>query len=67
MQDCKVNILGTEYKIYNRNEKNDPLLDEKMRDGYTDFSTHEIVLCNKKMIVSCKIMKLTKRLFSGTK
>ena len=48
MQDCKVNILGTEYKIYNRNEKNDPLLDEKMRDGYTDFSTHEIVLCNKK-------------------
>lgn len=48
MQDCKVNILGTEYKIYNRNEKDDPLLDGKMRDGYTDFSTHEIVLCNKK-------------------
>ena len=48
MQDCKVNILGTEYRIYNRNEKDDPLLDEKMRDGYTDFSTHEIVLCNKK-------------------
>lgn len=48
MQDCKVNILGTEYRIYNRNEKDDPLLDEKMRDGYTDFSIHEIVLCNKK-------------------
>lgn len=48
MQDCKVNILGTEYTITHRNEKEDPLLDGKCRDGYTDFSTHEIVICNKK-------------------
>lgn len=48
MQDCKVSILETEYKVYNRNEKDDPLLDGKMRDGYTDFSAHEIILCNQK-------------------
>lgn len=48
MKDCTVNILGTEYKIYHRNEKEDELLDEKYRDGYTDNSTHEIVICNKK-------------------
>lgn len=46
MKDCKVNILGTEYAIYNRDEKDNPLLE--MRDGYTDCSTHEIVLCNKR-------------------
>lgn len=48
MQDCKVNILGTEYMIFNRNEKDDPLLDGQSRDGYTDISMHQIVLCNKK-------------------
>lgn len=48
MKDCTVNILGTEYKIYHRNEKEDELLDGKYRDGYTDNSTHEIVICNKK-------------------
>ena len=48
MQDCKVNILGTEYSVFNRNEKDDPLLDGKLRYGYTDYSTHEIVLCNKR-------------------
>lgn len=48
MHDCKVNILGTEYNIFFRNEKEDPLLDGKYRDGYTDNSTHNIVVCNKK-------------------
>lgn len=48
MQDCKVNILGTEYSIFFRNEKDDELLNGKCRDGYTDHSTHEIIVCNKK-------------------
>lgn len=29
MENLTVNILGTEYKIYFRNEKDDDLLDEK--------------------------------------
>lgn len=48
MKDCKVNILGTEYSIYFRNEKDDELLNGKYRDGYTDHSAHEIIVCNKK-------------------
>lgn len=48
MKDCTVNILGTEYKIYHRDEKEDELLDGKYRDGYTDISNHEIIICNKK-------------------
>ena len=48
MKDCKVNILGTEYAIYHRNEKDDANLDGKCRDAYTDNSTHEIIICNKK-------------------
>ena len=52
MQDCKVNILGTEWEIVQRDEKSDVNLDGKFRDGYTDISTHTIVICNKKMIVS---------------
>ena len=48
MKDCTVNILGIEYKIYHRDEKEDDLLDGKYRDGYTDISNHEIIICNKK-------------------
>ena len=48
MENLTVNILGTEYKIYFRNEKDDDLLDGKGRDGYTDMSAHEIIVCNKK-------------------
>ena len=48
MQDCKVNILGTEWEVVQRDEKSDENLDGKFRDGYTDFSTHMIVICNKK-------------------
>ena len=48
MENLTVNILGTEYKIYFRNEKDDVLLDGKGRDGYTDMSAHEIIVCNKK-------------------
>lgn len=47
MENMTVNILGTEYKIYFRNEKDDDLLDGKGRDGYTDMSAHEIIVCNK--------------------
>lgn len=48
MQDCKVDILGTEWSIYFRDEKDDERLLDKCRDGYTDISTREIVICNKK-------------------
>ena len=40
MQDCKVNILGAEWEIVQRDEKADVNLDGKFRDGYTDISTH---------------------------
>jgi len=48
MRDCKVNILGTEYSIFFQNEKDDELLDGKGRDECTDYSAHEIIVCNKK-------------------
>lgn len=48
MRDCKVNILGSEWEIVQRDEKEDVNLDGKFCDGYTDFSTHTIVICNKK-------------------
>lgn len=48
MQDCKVNILGVEWEIVQRDEKADVNLDGKFRDGYTDVSTRTIVICNKK-------------------
>ena len=48
MEKQTVNILGTEYTIECRNEKDDENLDGKFRDGYTDNSTNEIVICNKK-------------------
>lgn len=38
----KVNILGTEYTILRRTEKEDPKLEGK--DGYTDSSTKEIIV-----------------------
>lgn len=42
MQDCKVNILGTEYKVLFRDEKDKPKL--KNADGYMDQSIKEIVV-----------------------
>lgn len=42
MENRKVNILGTEYKIIYGNCKEIPELKEM--DGYTDSSTHEIVV-----------------------
>jgi hypothetical protein len=48
MEDVKIDVLGTEYAIHYRNEHDDPLLDGKCRDGYTDNSAHEIVICNQK-------------------
>lgn len=43
MQDCKVNILGTEYTIQQKNVSDDLLLEEK--DGYCDSTTKSIVTC----------------------
>ena len=42
MQDCKVNILGTEYEIKCGNEEKYPSLEGL--DGYCDSSTKEIVV-----------------------
>lgn len=42
MQDCKVNILGTEYKVLFHKEKDDLKL--KNSDGYIDHSIKEIVV-----------------------
>ena len=42
MQDCKVNILGTEYKVLFREEKDKPKL--KHCDGYIDHSIKDIVV-----------------------
>lgn len=67
MKDTIINVLGTEYFIHYRNEEDDSLLSGKCRDGYTDNSTHEIVICNKKKIVSCKIMRITRKVFLGMK
>lgn len=42
MNDRKVNILGTEYTIKEQSQKENCMLDS--RDGYTDWSTREIVV-----------------------
>ena len=42
MQDCKVSILGTEYSIFFKDEKDDPKL--KNCDGYMDGSVKRIVV-----------------------
>lgn len=42
MQDCKVNILGSEWNVKFGNEKEYPNLTNV--DGYTDLSTREIVV-----------------------
>ena len=42
MNDRKVNILGTEYIVKERALAEDELLDS--RDGYTDWTTREIVV-----------------------
>ena len=46
MQDCKVNILGTEYSIKFGDEGKYPSLEGI--DGYCDSSTKEIVVDNMK-------------------
>lgn len=42
MENCKVNILGTEYKIIFKNIEDDKNLEDA--DGYTDPSAYEIVV-----------------------
>lgn len=42
MQDCKANILGTEYQILFRRENIDPKL--KTADGYIDCTVKKIVI-----------------------
>ena len=48
MLGCKVNILGTEWNIEFKSQKDDPLLETK--DGYTDESTKKIVVDNMDVI-----------------
>ena len=45
MQDCKVNVLGTEYQI-RFDDYNSPELKDKGRFGYTFFDEHLIVCVN---------------------
>jgi hypothetical protein len=42
MNDCTVNILGTEYSIKFREPSNDKMLEDA--DGYTDYTSKEIVM-----------------------
>lgn len=44
----KVNVLGTEYTIRYCEEEEHVLLKGKYRDGCTDNSTKEIIICEKK-------------------
>lgn len=48
MENRTVNILGTEYKIIMCNEEEHELLNGKFRDGCTDNTTKEILVCEKK-------------------
>lgn len=48
MKCSKVNIMGTEYTIKYCEEKEHPLLNGKNRDGCTDCSAKEIIICEKK-------------------
>ena len=48
MENCKVNVLGTEYTIRIVKETESELLNGKFRDGCTDESKHEILICEKK-------------------
>lgn len=48
MQDCKVNILGTEWNIEFKSQNDDPMLSDK--DGYTDESIKKIVVDNMDVI-----------------
>lgn len=62
MQDCKVNILGTEYSIKFGNENDYPSLNGI--DGYCDSSTKEIVVDDMK---KRKVKLEQKETFQNTK
>ena len=46
MQDCKVNILGTEYQIKKKAYKDEPAFEKRGIDGYCDSYIHLIVYCD---------------------
>lgn len=48
MENRKINILGTEWKIVICKEEESELLNGKRRDGCTDNSTRTIWICEKK-------------------
>lgn len=48
MENRKINILGTEWKIVTCKEEESELLNGKRRDGCTDDSTRTIWICEKK-------------------
>ena len=59
MQDCKVNILGTEYDILFQSREQNRFLNDA--DGYVDRSVKKMSFQQKKMIVKLKILKHIKR------
>lgn len=48
MENRKINILGTEWRIVTCKEEESELLNGKCRDGCTDNSTRTIWICEKK-------------------
>lgn len=46
MQDCKVNILGTEYTIQKRKYSEEPAFKKRSIDGYCDRYQKLIVYCD---------------------
>lgn len=46
MQDCKVNILGTEYDIKFVDYKSEPCFEKRSIDGYCDSYTKRIRIVN---------------------
>lgn len=49
MEDCKINILGEEWKVVYLEESEDEML--KQADGYIDYTIKTIVVCKMKQRV----------------
>ena len=57
MKDCKVNVLGTTYKIRFRHENEDEKLQEL--SGYCDYSNKTIVNRFKKVCLGMRLRTLS--------
>ena len=62
MENRKINILGTEWKIIICKEEESELLNGKYRDGCTDNSTKTIWICEKKDDCELQDYEVWKRL-----